>query len=120
YFCVTSPSVHQMAFALERASFIRRQPSVGRGTEVLRSETPARAAPYWNRRLAAAPSRQSRANSDWVSVKGLADTEGDQNQRHSHQHPTGREAARPPKVTESAEQVEAADEYADREPHIPL
>src|SRR6516162_1217695 len=30
------------------------------------------------------------------------------------------EAARPPKVTESAKQVEAADEYAGREPRVPL
>jgi hypothetical protein len=57
---------------------------------------------------------------DSISVNGLADTEGDQNQRNGHQHPTGVEAARPPKVTESAKQKEAADEYAGREPRVPL
>jgi hypothetical protein len=55
-----------------------------------------------------------------VSVDGLANTEGDQNQRNGHQHPTGMEAARPPEVTEGAKQVEAADEYAGREPRVPL
>ena len=55
-----------------------------------------------------------------VSVKRLADPEGDQNQRSRHKHPTGMEAARPPKVTESAKQVEAADEHAGREPRVPL
>jgi hypothetical protein len=57
---------------------------------------------------------------DSASVNGLADTEGDQDQRSCHQHPTGMEAARPPKVTESAKQVEAADEYAGREPRVRL
>jgi hypothetical protein len=75
------------------------------------------------RRRERAPSTTSSSDLvsvDWVSVNGFADTEGDQNQRSCHQHPTGMEAARPPKVTESAKQVEAADEYAGREPCVRL
>ena len=35
YFCVSPPSVHQMVVTLERAGFIRRQPSVARSIEML-------------------------------------------------------------------------------------
>jgi Mn-dependent DtxR family transcriptional regulator len=35
YFRVSPPSVHQMVLALERAGFIRRQPSVPRSIELL-------------------------------------------------------------------------------------
>ena len=35
YFRVTPPSVHQMVLTLERAGFIRRQPSVARSIEML-------------------------------------------------------------------------------------
>jgi len=35
YFRVSPPSVHQMVLSLERAGFIRRQPSVARSIEVL-------------------------------------------------------------------------------------
>ena len=35
YFRVTPPSVHQMILTLERAGFIRRQPSVARSIELL-------------------------------------------------------------------------------------
>jgi DNA-binding MarR family transcriptional regulator len=35
HFRVSPPSVHQMVLTLERAGFIRRQPGVARGIEVL-------------------------------------------------------------------------------------
>ena len=35
YFRVSPPSVHQMVLTLERAGFIRRQPSVARSIEML-------------------------------------------------------------------------------------
>jgi len=35
YFRVSPPSVHQMVLTLERAGFIRRQPSAARSIEVL-------------------------------------------------------------------------------------
>src|SRR5262249_23172665 len=121
YFCVTPPSVHQMVLALERGGFIRRQPGVARSIEILFDPKLLPELPVLEpTTCCSAQVGTVGPISDLVSVKGLADTEGDQNQRNCHQHPTGMGAARPPKVTESAKQVEAADEYPDREPHIPL
>src|SRR5262245_42466943 len=62
-----------------------------------------------------------RPNSDLpkvASANGFVDTEGDQNERDCHEHPARMRAARYPKVSDSAIQVEAANEQAGREPCV--
>src|SRR5262249_49741399 len=62
YFCVTPHSVHQRVFALGRAGFIRRQPSVGRSIEVLFDPKLLQSCPHWSRRIAAAPQSAESGN----------------------------------------------------------